>query len=120
MKKTFCFDIDNTICVTKTNDYKKSKKISSKIETINNLHRKGHHIILFTARYMGRNNNNPIKAKREGYKFTFNQLKKWGLNFDELHMGKPSADYYIDDKSLNYKKNWHQVLKKNFLKKVKV
>ena len=119
MKKTFCFDIDNTICVTTKNNYNKSKKIVSKINTINNLHKKGHYIILFTARFMGRNKNNSIKAKKEGYKFTYSQLKKWGLNFDELHMGKPSADYYIDDKSLNYNKNWHLILKRKYLKKLR-
>ena len=28
---------------------------------------------------MGRNNDNQIKAKKMGYKFTEKQLKKWGL-----------------------------------------
>ena len=32
---------------------------------------------------------------------TFKQLKNWGLQFDELLMGKPSYDYFIDDKSYN-------------------
>jgi len=25
----------------------------------------------------------------------------WGCKFHELHMGKPSGDYYIDDKGIN-------------------
>ena len=35
------------------------------------------------------------------YYKTFKQLKNWGLQFDELLMGKPSYDYFIDDKSYN-------------------
>ena len=50
-----------------------------------------------------------------GFKQTYKQLKNWGLKFDELYFGKPSADFYIDDKSLNYKKNWHLELKKKYL-----
>ena len=38
---------------------------------------------------MGRNNDNISLAKKEGYKFTKNQLKH-GLKFNKLLMGKPS------------------------------
>ena len=36
---------------------------------------------------------------------TYNQLKKWGLNFHKLELGKPSFDVYVDDKNFNFKKN---------------
>ena len=36
---------------------------------INSLYEKGHHIILFTSRFMGRNNDNYIKAKKDGFIF---------------------------------------------------
>ena len=49
---------------------------------------------------MGRNKDNVIKAKMQGYNRTFKQLKKWGVNFHELKFGKPSFDYVIDDKSI--------------------
>tara|TARA_B110000858_G_C17671439_1_gene412112 strand:+ start:757 stop:948 length:192 start_codon:yes stop_codon:yes gene_type:complete len=55
---------------------------------------------------MGRTNSNSAKAKKIGYKKTFNQLKFWGLNFDLLIMGKPRFDIYIDDKNLGFKSNW--------------
>ena len=34
MKKTICFDIDNTICKTVKSDYKKSKPIVKNIKCI--------------------------------------------------------------------------------------
>lgn len=114
-KKTFCFDIDNTICNTNKNLYKKSKEKINKIKIINKLHDNGYKIVIYTARYMGRCKNNYKKASKMGFKSTYKQLKNWGLKFDELYFGKPSADFYIDDKSLNYKKNWHLELKKKYL-----
>ena len=43
------------------------------------------------------------------------QLKKWDVKYHKLLMCKPSYDLYIDDKALNFKKNWQVVLKKKLL-----
>ena len=100
-KKTFIFDIDNTICVTKKNFYKNAKPKKKVINLINRLKKKGHIIHFYTSRYMGRTNQN-IGLVKKKYKIkTENQLKKWGVNYDKLIMGKPSYDFFIDDRSLN-------------------
>lgn len=100
-KKTICIDIDGVICKTIGNNYRKSKPIKKNINYINNLYKKGHFIKIFTARFMGRNNDNKKKAEKSGYKLTKFQLKKWNLNYHKLIMGKPSYDYFIDDKAFN-------------------
>ncbi len=116
MKKIiFCFDIDNTICKTTTNKYSKSIPIKKNISIINKLYDKGHFINIYTSRYMGRTNSNKRKTILIGYKKTFNQLKKWKLKFHKLIMGKPRYDVFIDDKNLNYTKNWGKILKKKYL-----
>ena len=103
--KKICFDIDGVICkVRSDNDYKKSKPIKKNIQLINSLYKKKFKIILFTSRFMGRNNDDTIKAKKMGYEFTKNQLRKWGLDYHKLVMGKPSYDLFIDDKCLFFKK----------------
>tara|TARA_B100002019_G_C20801263_1_gene371365 strand:+ start:187 stop:534 length:348 start_codon:yes stop_codon:yes gene_type:complete len=102
-KKTFCFDIDNTICTTVKKDYFKAKPKKKVIFLINSLYDKGHTIKIFTGRYMGRNNDNINAAKRQGYKKTYNQLKKWNLKFHKLLLGKPSFDIFVDDKALGHK-----------------
>ena len=61
-KKTFCFDLDNTICKTSKNNYKSSKPIKKSILIINSLYNSGHIIKIFTARYMGRTNDDQIKS----------------------------------------------------------
>ncbi len=111
-KKIICFDLDNVLCRTKSNNYKSSVPLKKKINLVNTLFKKGYYIKIFTARFMGRNNNDITKAKKQGYKFTKIQLKKWKLKYHELIFGKPSYDIYIDDKSIFFDKNWTEKLKK--------
>jgi len=47
----------------------------------------------------------------QGYKQTCKQLYKWQLKFDKLIFGKPSYDFFIDDKCYGFKKNWYKNLK---------
>ena len=109
--KKFCFDIDGVICRTVKSNYKSSKPNHKVIKVINKLYEGGHYIIIFTARYMGRNNENILLAKKQGYKFTHVQLKKWGLKFHKLIFGKPSYDFFIDDKMPFFKPNWFKKIK---------
>ena len=113
-KKIFCFDIDGVICSKVKRDYIKAKPKKESIKIINKLFEKNH-IIIFTSRYMGRNNDNIQKAKAQGYKKTYKQLKKWKLKFHELRFGKPSYDFFLDDKNVFFKKKWHEYYKKKFL-----
>ena len=104
--KTYCFDIDGVICKTKGKNYFKAKPILKAIKKINHLYDQGHFIKIFTARYMGRNKDNIKLAKKQGYKTTYAQLKKWKIKFHQLIIGKPSFDIFVDDKAFGFKKNW--------------
>ena len=119
MKKILCFDIDGVICNTKNSNYLSSKPIIKNINFINYLHSQKYYIKIFTARYMGRNNENSRKAIKQGYSFTKKKLKSWGLKFDELIFGKPSFHVIIDDRALNFRKNWILDLKKKLSLKIK-
>ena len=79
--KKICFDIDGVVCsVRKDNIYSKSRPIKKNIKLINQLYRKKYEIILFTSRFMGRNNDDVKKAYKMGYEFTEKQLKNGALN----------------------------------------
>ena len=112
LKKTICFDIDNMICKTIKSNYKKSKPIKKNIKFINQLYNQGHTIKIFTARYMGRTEDDEKQAKKRAKKITLDQLENWSVKYHKVFFGKPSADFYIDDKSLNFKKNWIKQLLK--------
>jgi hypothetical protein len=109
----FCFDLDNVICKTKLNNYKNSKPIAVNIKYINQLFEKGFVIKIFTARYMGRTNDNETRARALAYKLTMNQLKKWNVKYNKLIFGKPSYDIFVDDKAFGFSKNWVKIFSGN-------
>lgn len=102
--KTYVIDIDGTICENKKNEsacYSESAPKLDRIKKINKLFEEGNKIIYLTARGMGRFNNNPLFATQELYSLTEAQLKTWGCKYHSLFLGKPSGDFYIDDKGIN-------------------
>lgn len=112
--KIICFDLDNVLCVTPKNLYKKSKPIKKAINFVNYLYNNGYYIKIFTSRFMGRNNEKVSIAKKQGYEFTSKQLLNWGLRYNKLIFGKPSYDLFVDDKNLSFSKNWIKILKKKY------
>ena len=104
--RVLAFDIDGVICKTTGSDYQNSIPKMKAIKKINNLYENGNEIIIFTARFMGRTNNNYEKAHALGYDFTLNQLKSWNVKFNKLIFGKPSFDLLIDDKAFNFSEDW--------------
>tara|TARA_R110002020_G_scaffold434151_1_gene644304 strand:- start:270 stop:593 length:324 start_codon:yes stop_codon:yes gene_type:complete len=99
--KRYVFDIDGTICTQSAPDYANAQPFVERIKKINNLYDKGNTITLYTARGMGRHENNPLLAIQDFYEFTANQLKEWGVKYHNLFLGKPNADFYIDDKGIS-------------------
>jgi len=108
--RTYCFDMDGVICSTKKNHYNSSKPIKKAILKINQIYSKGNVVIIFTARFMGRSNENINLARKRGYKLTYKQLKTWNVKFHKLIFGKPSFDYIVDDKSINFRKDWYKFI----------
>ena len=98
MSKKYFIDLDNTLCSTEKSDYNNSKPILERIEYVNELKKNGNHITIWTARGA----NSGIDHKE----LTLNQLDKWNIQYDELLMGKPNYDIYIDDKSFNVDSFW--------------
>jgi len=102
--KRYCFDIDGTICrQSKLNGYATAFPYEDRINLINQLYDDENYIIYLTARGMLTCNGDISEANKKWYDITLNQLKDWGCKFHELHLGKPSADYYIDDKGISDK-----------------
>ena len=95
----YCFDLDNTLCLTNGNDYENSKPIKEMISKVNYLYDNGNIIKIFTARGMG-SLKGDVKSVHEKYLYLTNtQIQKWGIKCHEIILGKPSYDMIIDDKS---------------------
>src|SRR5690349_13978794 len=90
---TYCFDIDGTLCTNTNGDYLAAEPFPEIISEVNKLHQAGHRILLYTAR--------GSTTGIDWRETTVAQLQAWNVAY-QLFLGKPTADIYIDDKSLNF------------------
>ena len=56
----------------------------------------------------------------KGFDVTYKQLTDWGCKFNELRMGKPAYDMFIDDKNVNSDTFFSQPLPHENLNQFKV
>jgi len=92
--RRFVFDIDGVVAkLEPNNNYKLSQPNEKMIRVINKLYSLGNYIVLFTAR--------GYVTGVDWSDVTKEQLSNWGVQYHELHFGKPNADYYVDDKMLD-------------------
>lgn len=91
--KTYCFDLDGTLCDQQGVDYTRASPFAERIRFVNSLFDGGHRVVIFTAR--------GSKSGRDWSRETEEQLQGWGLRYHELILGKPHADFYIDDKAIH-------------------
>lgn len=96
----YCFDIDGTICTNTNGDYANAVPYKGRIEQIRLLIRQGHDVFFMTAR--------GSETGIDWSNLTRQQLLEWGLPEGRLYFGKPSADFYIDDKAVNIKEFFAQ------------
>lgn len=106
----YCIDLDGTICQHKVSgqEYSDLLPMSGAVEKINSLKNEGHYIIIYTARNMLTYNNNLGRIIANQAKIVIDWLAKYNIPYDELHFGKPVADYYIDDKAIKFT-NWSDI-----------
>ena len=93
MVSVYCFDLDETLCHTNGTDYSSSIPNQLHINKVNKLFEEGNYIKIFTAR--------GSETKINWREVTIYQLDLWKVQYHELILGKPAADFYIDDKAIN-------------------
>ena len=108
--KTLCFDLDGTLCTNTWGKYEEALPKQRAINKVNDLHKKGYKIIIYTSRYMGRCDSDVSAVYKIGYNFTKSQLDQWCVRYDKLILGKPSYDVIIDDKCFNFDESWIEEL----------
>ena len=97
--KTIMIDLDGVICTEeKTFERPLAKLLPGAKESVAKLRAAGHTVIIYTGRGWPE------------FKATEKWLKDNGIQYDGLHMGKPIADVWIDDRALCFK-NWDETLK---------
>lgn len=98
----YCFDIDGTLCTKTDGKYDLAEPFQERIAVVNALYDAGHTIKLFTAR--------GSTTGIDWRELTERQMRAWNVRYHILMMGKPEADIFIDDKSVNADQ-WHWEVK---------
>jgi branched-subunit amino acid aminotransferase/4-amino-4-deoxychorismate lyase len=93
MAKTLCFDLDGTLCTNTFGAYESAEPFPWAIARVRALARAGHRVVIATARGSA--------TGIDWSERTRAQLERWGVEYDALVFGKPSADVYIDDRAVH-------------------
>ena len=91
-------DLDGTIC----NEMRQFSRCLAEpypdaVATINELYDAGHTIIIYSARTWVE------------YEMTVDWLKRHGVKYHQLFMGKPVGDVWIDDRAITARNNWNEI-----------
>lgn len=94
-------DMDGTIC-TEMRQFSRclAEPKEGAIETINQLYDEGNTIIIYSSRTWVE------------YEMTVDWLKKHGVKYNQLFMGKPVGDVWIDDRAITCDNNWKEIAAK--------
>ncbi len=91
-KRTFAFDIDGVLTIDPGIDYTqyaRARPNQKMIKIVNSLHGRGNRIILYSARH---------EADRN---LTIAWLTENDVHYDKLFLGKPLANFYVDDRGVS-------------------
>jgi capsule biosynthesis phosphatase len=103
-------DLDGTICHRRKPDqsYAEVQPIDGALERLRQLRKAGHYIIVSTARNMKTCDGNVGRVLRNVGMITLEWLDRHGVEYDEIHFGKPNADLYIDDRAVRFE-TWDEL-----------
>jgi len=101
--KNLIIDLDNTLTIGETSDYKNVKPNIVTIQTLIEYKEKGFNITIFTSRNMRTYKGNLGKINKHTLPIVLEWLEKYNVPFDEVIVGKPwcgNDGFYVDDKSI--------------------
>jgi CMP-N,N'-diacetyllegionaminic acid synthase len=105
--KTYCFDLDGTLCsqidpenygegADPSKIYELAVPFENRIKIVNSLYDEGNIVLIDTAR------GSKLGNKKHWSDVTKKQLKLWGVKYHKLRVGKKLvADVYIDDRGIH-------------------
>jgi capsule biosynthesis phosphatase len=105
-----CIDLDGVICRLREagQNYADLQPVPGAVEKLRALKAAGHYLIICTARHMKTCEGNPGAALARQGLVTLEWLKRHGIEYDEIHFGKPHAQVYIDDNALRFE-SWSAI-----------
>lgn len=113
--KRLCFDVDGVLCDDRGTDghwsspterpYAGRKPYPWASPLLKKLRAHGHTVVVQTARYMNKFDGDQEKVRTYGLMELKNWLNEHDIPYDEVYMGKASANLYIDDRGCRVESN---------------
>jgi capsule biosynthesis phosphatase len=105
-----CIDLDGVVCRLREpgQNYADLEPVPGAVEKLQQLRAAGHTIIIATARHMKTCDGNVGQAVARQGAVTLEWLARHGIEYDEIHFGKPHAQIYIDDNALRFE-SWSSI-----------
>jgi capsule biosynthesis phosphatase len=105
-----CVDLDGVVCRLREpgQNYADLEPVPGAVEKLRQLRAAGHTIIIATARHMKTCDGNVGQAVARQGAVTLDWLARHGIEYDEIHFGKPHAQIYIDDNALRFE-SWSSI-----------
>jgi capsule biosynthesis phosphatase len=99
-----CIDLDGVICQLRQpgQSYADLEPVPGAIEKLRALRSAGHYLIICTARHMKTCSGNVGQVVARQGAVTLQWLAAHGIEYDEIHFGKPHADVYLDDNAVRF------------------
>lgn len=105
-----CIDLDGVICELRKpgQAYADLQPLPGAVDRLRQLKAAGHYLIICTARHMKTCDGNVGKVVARQGAVTLEWLTRHGIEYDEIHFGKPWAEVYIDDNALRFT-SWAEI-----------
>ncbi len=105
-----CIDLDGVICQLRGPDqtYAELQPVPGAVEKLRQLKAAGHYLIIATARHMKTCEGNVGRVVARQGAVTLEWLRRHGIEYDEIHFGKPHAQVYLDDNALRFS-GWENI-----------
>ncbi len=105
-----CIDLDGVVCRLREpgQNYADLEPVPGALEKLRQLRAAGHTLIIATARHMKTCEGNVGQAVARQGAVTLEWLARHGIEYDEIHFGKPHAQVYIDDNAVRFE-SWGSI-----------
>lgn len=108
-EKVACIDFDGTIVPFRPL-YENNPPIAGAIETINYLRRSGYEIVIYTSRLSPTWCKEHNEDLQKSHAWVESILDQYGVPYDKITSEKIPAEFYIDDRAIEFRGSWAEVL----------
>ena len=110
--KVVCIDFDNTIIPWKVIDYHHKKALPGAAKAIRAFKKAGYIVVIFTSRLSPTWHHSAGENSKQQADYVVETLNRLNIEYDFITAEKVPAEYYIDDKAIEFRNNWNEIVER--------